>query len=74
MIRTRVPLIAILVVAGFWSSMARTSSSSVRPPDALESPSFNERCELATLLAREMRDLLSWIDPRRVPGVLGDDG
>ena len=29
---------------------------------------------MATVLAREMRDLLSWIDARRVPGVIGDDG
>lgn len=74
MTRTRVPLIAILVVASLWSPTARTSSSSVRLPDALESLPFSERCELATLLGREMRDLLSWIDPRRVPGVIGEDG
>ena len=76
MMRTRGPQIAILVVAAVSSTSGWARSSSVRPPDpdALESMPFNQRCELATLLGREMRDLLSWIDPRRVPGVLGDDG
>jgi hypothetical protein len=29
---------------------------------------------LASVLGREMRDLLGWIDPRRLPSVMGDDG
>lgn len=40
----------------------------------LEALPFKERCLLATVLGREMRDLLSWVDPRRLPGVMGDDG
>jgi len=36
--------------------------------------SFKDRCAIGGLLAKEMRDLLGWIDPRRLPGVVGDDG
>ena len=36
--------------------------------------SFKDRCAIAGLVAKEMRDLLSWIDPHRLPGVMGDDG
>lgn len=35
---------------------------------------MTERCLMATVLAREMRDVMGLVDPRRVPGVMGDDG
>jgi hypothetical protein len=36
--------------------------------------SFKDRCAIAGVLAKEMRDLLGWIDSHRLPGVMGDDG
>jgi hypothetical protein len=36
--------------------------------------SFADRCAIGGLLAKEMRDLLGWIDAHRLPGVMGDDG
>lgn len=35
---------------------------------------FKDRCAIAGLVAKEMRDLLAWINPQRLPGVTGDDG
>jgi hypothetical protein len=53
---------------------ARPTPKNSSSSSGLEGLPFKERCLLATVLGREMRDILSWIDPRRLPGVMGDDG
>ena len=68
-------ILALLVVSLVSSiAEARSTGKNSSPSSGLEGLPFKERCLLATVLGREMRDILSWIDPRRLPGVMGDDG
>jgi len=69
-------LFTTLIVSWAIAAAPATSTAGTmqRSAATVASLSFKDRCALGTLLAREMRDLLGWIDPRRLPGVLGDDG
>ena len=61
----------------FWAVSVSSVSSPPTAPAAkatVASLPLNDRCAIAGLVAKEMRDLLSWIDPHRLPGVMGDDG
>ncbi len=70
----RLVAMAALVAVTAGPPVAGTATSKNGPSAATESMSFKDRCMMASVLAKEVRDLLSWIDPRRLPGVLGDDG
>ena len=67
--------ITLVVSWAIAAPPAASTTGSMQPSAAtVASLSFKDRCAMATVLAREMRDLLGWIDPRRLPGVIGDDG
>ena len=68
-------VILFLSGMGTASSVRHARAADTRPASSgLEALPFKERCLLATVLGREMRDILAWVDPRRLPGVMGDDG
>jgi len=60
-----------------WAISVPTAAS---PPTAPSRPAtvstltLKDRCAIAGLVAKQVRDLLAWINPQRLPGVMGDDG
>lgn len=60
-----------------WAISVPTAASPPAAPSrptTISSLTFKDRCAIAGLVAKEMRDLLAWINPQRLPGVMGDDG
>ena len=64
-----IALVAFVAMA----EIPRSSDAAKSPPPSLTSMSVSDRCLLGQLLARQMRDVLHWIDAAHVAGTVIDE-